>query len=308
MNDTSSKESAEKSFQRTPPAITLPKGGGAIRGMGEKFAANPVTGTGSMSVPIATSPGRSGFGPQLSLSYDSGAGNGPFGLGWNLSLPSITRKTDKGLPKYHDAEESDVFILSGAEDLVPELERDANGGWLIKNGKYVIHDKPRTVDGVEYRVRRYRPRIEGLFARIERWTRGADGDVHWRSISKDNITTWYGKTENSRIFDPSDNTHVFSWLICQSYDDKGNAIVYEYKEENSDDVALFQAHERNRTDLTRTANRYLKRIKYGNRDSRLVQQDLTKASWMFEVVFDYGEAHYEDELNAAHPRDQFARA
>ncbi len=71
--------------------------------MGEKFAANPVTGTGSLSVPIYTSPGRSGFGPQLSLSYDSGAGNGPFGFGWSLSLPSITRKTDKGLPKYRDA-------------------------------------------------------------------------------------------------------------------------------------------------------------------------------------------------------------
>jgi len=80
------------------PTITLPKGGGAIHGMGEKFAANPVTGTGSMSIPISTSPGRSGFGPQLSLSYDSGAGNGSFGLGWNLSLPSITRRTDKGLP------------------------------------------------------------------------------------------------------------------------------------------------------------------------------------------------------------------
>src|SRR5829696_7164883 len=86
----------------SPPAITLPKGGGAIRGMGEKFSANPVTGTASLSVPIYTSPGRSGFGPQLSLSYDSGAGNGPFGFGWNLSLPSITRKTDKGLPRYED--------------------------------------------------------------------------------------------------------------------------------------------------------------------------------------------------------------
>ena len=46
--------------------------------MGEKFAANPVTGTGSMSVPVATSPGRLSSAPQLSLSYDSGAGNGPF--------------------------------------------------------------------------------------------------------------------------------------------------------------------------------------------------------------------------------------
>ena len=35
----------------------------------------------------------------LSLAYDSGAGNGPFGFGWRLSLPSITRKTDKGLPR-----------------------------------------------------------------------------------------------------------------------------------------------------------------------------------------------------------------
>src|SRR5512141_406365 len=106
------------------PEISLPKGGGAIRGIGEKFTANPVPGTGTMSVPIATSPGRSDFGPQLSLSYDSGAGNGPFGFGWSLSLPAITRKTDKGLPQYFDAEESDVFVLSGAEDLVPLLTWD----------------------------------------------------------------------------------------------------------------------------------------------------------------------------------------
>lgn len=112
---------AHNSFQIRAPSISLPKGGGAIRGIGEKFAANPVTGTGSMSVPIATSPSRGGFGPQLSLSYDSGAGNGRFGLGWNLSLPSITRKTDKGFPRYRDHEESDVFILAGAEDLVPVL-------------------------------------------------------------------------------------------------------------------------------------------------------------------------------------------
>jgi len=28
----------------------------------------------------------------------------------------------------------------------------------------------KTVNGVNYRIQRYRPRIEGLFARIERWT------------------------------------------------------------------------------------------------------------------------------------------
>src|SRR5215217_607467 len=157
------------SDQKPPiPSISLPKGGGAIRGMGEKFTANPVTGTGSMSVPIATSPGRSGFGPQLSLAYDSGAGNGPFGFGWSLSLPSITRKTDKGLPKYQDADASDTFILSGAEDLVPLLMQNAPNDWAPEA------EPPRTVNHTTYHIERYRPRIEGLFARIERWTNQID--------------------------------------------------------------------------------------------------------------------------------------
>jgi hypothetical protein len=275
-------------FQPVPsPSISLPKGGGAIRGVGEKFAANPVTGTGSMSVPIPTSPGRSAFGPQLSLSYDSGAGNGPFGFGWNLSVPSITRKTDKGLPKYHDAEESDVFILSGIEDLVPVLI-EVGGNWVRETLP------PRTVGGKSYRIQRYRPRIEGLFARIERWTGEADPtDTSWRSISKDNVTTWYGKTAESRIHDPSDPARIFSWLICESYDDKGNAVVYEYESEDSRGVPEDSAHEAHRDDTSRTANRYLKRIKHGNRVSRLIQPDLSLASWMFEVVFDYDEGHYE---------------
>ena len=283
------------------PSISLPKGGGAIRGIGEKFNANSVTGTASLNVPIYTSPGRSAFGPQLSLSYDSGAGNGPFGFGWNLSLPMITRKTDKGLPKYRDAEESDIFILSGAEDLVPVFKKDDKGEWkLDENGNYIIDEDP---DRDGYIVRRYRPRIEGLFARIERWIRRSDGDTHWRSISKDNILTVYGRDKRSRICDPSDKSRVFSWLICESYDDKGNAIVYEYAPENDKGIDLSKANEQNRI---RTANRYIKRIWYGNRQPLLIninnpsfrkshieQPDLSSAEWMFEVVFDYvGENHY----------------
>ena len=267
-----------------PPTISLPKGGGAIRGMGEKFAANPVTGTGSMSVPLATSPGRSGFGPQLSLSYDSGAGNSAFGLGWNLSLPSITRKTDKGLPKYQDADESDVFILSGAEDLVP------------------VGDATNDLSNT-FSVRRYRPRIEGLFARIERWTELASRKIHWRSISKDNITTLYGRTAKSRIADPADPTRVFSWLICESYDDKGNAIRYQYKTENSDGVDFSAANEKNRS---RSAQRYLKRIKYGNKTPRKLNEDLSQhddKDWMFEVVFDYGE-HYTESSQTGDDQSQ----
>ena len=281
---------SQESFRVTAPSLSLHKGGGAIRGMGEKFAANPVTGTGSMSVPIATSPGRSGFAPQLALSYDSGAGNGPFGFGWTLSLPSITRKTDKGLPQYNDKAESDVFILSGAEDLVPVLMQTGDGHWVPE----VIPD--RTVDNKTYNIRRYRPRIEGLFVRIERWSHHTDPtDVFWRSITKDNITTWYGKTDESRMVDPADTSRIFSWLICESHDDKGNAIVYEYKKEDSDGINTAQAHERNRTSTSRSANRYLKRIQYGNRApyfpvlSPTAGPALQPSEWLFEVVLDYGE-------------------
>jgi RHS repeat-associated protein len=302
----------------TAPSITLPKGGGAIRGMGEKFAANPVTGTGSMTVPITTSPGRSGFGPQLALSYDSGSGNGPFGFGWSLSLPSITRKTDKGIPEYRDADDSDVFILSGSEDLVPELDPDPAGGWALRAGQPVIYERRRTVtvDATTqtYTVRRYRPRIEGLFARIERWTR-ADGEVHWRSITPDNVMSLYGADASSRIADPDDPTRVFSWLISETRDDKGNAVVYEYKADDATGIVMNLPQERNRggpDDPRRRVNRYPKRIRYGNRQSlldangvrphQLSPQDVAAADWMFEVVFDYGD----HDQSSPTPRDDQA--
>ena len=96
--------------------ISLPKGGGALSGIGETFSPDLHTGIGNFTIPITLPPGRNGFQPQLSLVYSTGQGNGPFGLGWSLSIPGVTRKTSKGVPRYDDAK--DTFILSGAEDLV----------------------------------------------------------------------------------------------------------------------------------------------------------------------------------------------
>ncbi|MFL6292731.1 MAG: SpvB/TcaC N-terminal domain-containing protein, partial [Thermoanaerobaculia bacterium] len=265
----------QKQATFSAPAISLPKGGGAIRGIGEKLGANPVTGTGSLSIPLALSPGRSGFGPQLSLAYDSGSGNGPFGFGWSLGLPAITRKTDKGLPRYLDAAESDVFVLSGAEDLVP-----------------VRSLPPRTVHGIVYIIHQYRPRIEGLFARIERWVARDGGESHWRSIGRDNVTALYGFDPDSRLADPDDPRRVFSWLLCRTFDDKGNAAAYRYAAEDGRGVDVSKAHEANRT---RTAQRYLERILYGNQQPYFPSwtadgaETPLPADWHFEAVIDYGD-------------------
>jgi RHS repeat-associated protein len=279
----------------SPPSVSLPKGGGAIRDIGEKFAVSAATGTGSLTVPIATSPGRAGFGPSLSLGYDSGGGNGPFGLGWKMALPAVTRKTDKGLPRYHDDPDLDTFILSGAEDLVPVREE--------RDGTWEQAPEYRSCQGRRFLVQRYRPRIEGLFSRIERWRDLGSGETHWRSITSGNVTTVYGATPASRVSDPADPARVFSWLICESYDDTGNAAVYDYAAEDTAGVDTSLACERNRTGLSRSAARYPKRIRYGNRVPHLAASQLAASpeathqdgeradhtDWMFEVVFDYGD-------------------
>jgi len=242
---------------------TLPKGGGAIRGIGEKFSASSVTGTGSMQIPIATTAGRGGFRPELSLAYDSGAGNGPFGLGWHLSVPSVTRKTDKQLPQYLDADETDTFILSGAEDLVPALDTGGTRITGTRNAEAYL---------------RYRPRIEGGFARIERRTT-ATGDVYWASMTPANVTHIYGRSADARVADPADSRRVFSWLLERSEDALGNVIAYAYRREDALGVPDAPA-ERGRI---AGANLYLRRIRYGN----TVPGD--PESSVFDVVFDYGD-------------------
>lgn len=290
----------------TAPTLSLPKGGGAIRGIGEKFNVNPSNGTGSISIPIKVSPGRSGMQPNFSLTYDSGSGNGEFGLGWRLSgVDSITRKTSKGLPRYNDHggdNEADVFLLAGSEDLVPMWKRDQKGNFVMGSNGQPEYDET-VVDA--FTVKAYAPRIVTVFNRIERWTSLADrDDIHWRVISPDNVTSIFGPGESSRIYDPSSvstgtSRRIFSWLQAEVYDSHGNAMTFSYKREDSTNVALARAHELNRSDDSRRANLYLKTVRYGNivpnRDSAtweafsaflLPEDDRT---WKYSVVLDYGE-------------------
>ncbi|MFC9660068.1 SpvB/TcaC N-terminal domain-containing protein [Nocardia sp. NPDC127606] len=271
---------ARSTWAPSTPTLNLPKGGGAIRGLGEKFGANAALGTAGLTVPLPVSPARSGATPVLSLSYDSAAGSGPFGLGWRLATPQLTRKTSRGVPRYDD---TDVFVLAGSDDLVPAV--DAVGEPVVDFD---------SVPG--YRISRYRPRVEGAFTRIEQWTHTDDGDTHWRALSPDNVLTVFGRTAADRISDPTDG-RVFSWLISETRDVDGNAVEYRYTPEDTVEVDTTAPHERNRP--APSANRYLKCVRYGNRKPLLDQHgrrpvELTaleraNAEWMFELVFDYGD-------------------
>lgn len=253
------------------PSISLPKGGGALKNIGEKFEANAFTGSGGMSIPIAVSPARD-LSPSLALGYSTGAGNGPFGMGWQLSVPAISRKTDRGLPTYDDAREGDVFLISDAEDLVPLLDQDGDD-WT-----------PRIYEQDGYRVHAYRPRVEAGFAKIERWVKLDTGDVHWRTWTRANVRSTYGFNPDNRITSPEDAARIFSWLIDETRDDRGNIVVFEYKAEDLDnvDVTALEEHERLAVTSTQT-QRYLKRILYGNAAPGVAE------NWRFEVLLDYGE-------------------
>jgi hypothetical protein len=190
--------------------IALPKGGGALKGIGEKFSPDLHTGTGNFTVPIAVPPGRNGFQPQFNLVYSTGNGNGPCGLGWNYSIPGVSRKTSKGVPHFDEAK--DVFILSGAEDLV------------------AISDDGNTTQ--------YRPRTEGLFAEILFHRDAANS--FWEVRSKDGLISFYG-TESSfpsdpaAIADPSNRTKIFAWKLTRTKDPFGNLIDYEYERDTGED-------------------------------------------------------------------------
>lgn len=272
------------------PSIALPKGGGAIKGIDQKFAVNAVNGTSSFSIPLPVAAAR-GVTPALSLSYNSGSGNGIFGLGWNLSLPSIKRKTDKELPQYQDAIDSDTYLFSEAEDLVPEYQKNPDGSFSKDvNDQFIIRetDSPDTL----WRIRYYKPRIEGLFARIERWTEKTTREIKWRVTTKENTTTLFGWSSAARLSDPANGLRVYEWLPELVMDDKGNCAHYLYKAE--DDVGFDPAllHNKNRYksgNITYT-NLYPDKILYGNK-TPYKQHDLLLpgSDYMFQTVFDYGQ-------------------
>lgn len=180
----------------SPQVVSLPSGPGSIEGLGPAFEPQLNTGTASYSIALKVPDGIAGVQPSLKLSYNSGNANGPFGLGWSLTPPAITRQTEKGIPKYSN---DDVFLYAGTE---------------------LIH----LIDGS------YAPRTASSFMRFERI-----GD-HWQAKDKSGKIYRFGLYPNdgnsirqSRVIRHADTfDETYKWLLNETEDTLGNKIEFYY--------------------------------------------------------------------------------
>jgi hypothetical protein len=220
------------------PSISIPKiGDNKITTSSDHLEVNLFSGAAEYTFPLDLSKAR-GLNPQLTLGYHSSSRNSLFGWGFDLSIGQISRSTLKGVPTYNN--DNDTFILEGSGELVRKQ--------ILENNPSHSH---------------YNTRLKRNFSQIEHISEKENN--YWIVRGSNGVNHIFGKTFQAKISDPKNKSHIFSWLLEESIDAKGNKIVYKYD--------IEEGH----------SNRYIKSIQYGN------YKDQDKEYYAFEIIFDYGE-------------------
>lgn len=252
----------------TPPSISKTA---SIATNGRSWSETGATGQRSYTLPLPILKART-LTPELQLVYEGNAGNGKYGLGWDLPLPAISRKTSKGVPKYAGA---DVMQADGT-DLRPELT--ASGRIKATRRTRGIGKNTR-----KFSVVRYIPRLESTFNRYELWT-PADGNPFWVVSRSDGSQHCYGNSPESCIYDPEDPTRIAVWLLVEIRNAVGENICFEYKSDDTDADPRFDYR----------AQRYLRQVCYCNKAPStgllcLEHPNPQDLEWLFRLIVCYGE-------------------
>lgn len=155
--------------------------------------------------------GRQNMQPDLSLQYNSEAGDGWLGVGWSLAIPSVTIETRWGVPRFRTDVETETYLING-EQLGPVAHRSAPVN--------------RTTD------RLFHLRVENSFRKIVR--HGDHPNNYWWEITEKNGTrSYFGGTPatgldiSTVLTDASGN--VVHWALTETRDLNDNFIKYHYK-------------------------------------------------------------------------------
>jgi len=180
---------------------------GAIPG---HFAVSP-SGSATYTIPIEVPPGINGMQPNISLVYNSHAGQGYLGWGWSLGGQSAISRTGKTL--YHDG-------------VVEGIQLDASDNLMLDGQRLIrIVGNSLTV-GAEYRTE------AETFSRITREFFGIH--LGFKVETKQGLTLEYGSSRDSRLTG-HDYRQVglpgrapISFLLERVIDANGNYMTYEY--------------------------------------------------------------------------------
>ncbi|MDH5730733.1 MAG: hypothetical protein OEZ58_17220, partial [Gammaproteobacteria bacterium] len=195
-----------------------------------------------LSYPIQVPPGRAGMQPQLSISYNSGGGNGWLGLGWDLSTPSISVDTRWGVPNYHADWETETYMLQGAM-LAPVAHR---GDLEARSSN-----------------KQFYPRVEGEFQTIKRHGNNTT-NYWWEVTDKSGKRFFYGGQLGAGVIESkvlkTSTGHIAKWFLNKVVDTNDNAMTYDY-ETVIDNGAIG--------DPTQGKQIYLKEIRYTDDENQI---------------------------------------
>lgn len=183
--------------------ISLPEGPGSLEGVGENVEVDPNMALMRWNIPIVVPKGFEGMTPSLALSYASGNGGGPFGIGWSMETPTIERMTSRGTPRYIT---EDTFAHGGGEELV------------------------LTETGGSERV--YRERFEGKFQRYT-WVDVGDGkEGYWKVEYPDGRVGYFGADSEGNLVQSARTSHpeggTYRYHLVEVVDPYGHELRYSY--------------------------------------------------------------------------------
>lgn len=166
------------------------------------------TGAASYTVPLALPSGINGVIPQIALIYNSQAGGGVAGVGWNISgLSSITRIPSTA---FHD-------------DKVGGINFDNNDRFALDGQRLILKSGTYGADGAEYQTENYSN--TKIISRGVSPYGPAYGPAYFEVYYPDGSTAFYGTSSDSRI-------HT-DYAISYSENPQGIRISYHYVEDNS---------------------------------------------------------------------------
>lgn len=97
--------------QETDLAVDSGGGPAVFTGIARAAEANLFVGAATTSIPIDVPPGRRSLTPQLTLHYQSSAGPGPWGHGWDLPIGKVRRNLRRGVPSCTDPAARREFVV-----------------------------------------------------------------------------------------------------------------------------------------------------------------------------------------------------